>query len=98
MPEIINKVFAVRDAPDGERYYSPVSMLRIYQTNAIYALIKTDRLMRITENEVLADKDSEPFTEQYVFDRLFDAIFANTQKGKSLDMFDRITQKTTSMF
>jgi hypothetical protein len=93
IPEIINKVFAVRDAPDGERYYSPVSMLRIHQTNAIYALIKTDRLMRITENEVLVDKHSEPFTEQYVFDRLFDAIFANTQKGKSLDMFDRITQK-----
>ncbi|MGY5353919.1 zinc-dependent metalloprotease [Wenyingzhuangia sp. IMCC45467] len=92
-PEIINKVFAVRDAPDGERYYSPVSMLRIYQTNVIYALIKTDRLMRITENKVLVKDEKEAFTEQYLFDELFDAIFKKTKKGKSLDMFDRITQK-----
>ncbi|MCL7764022.1 zinc-dependent metalloprotease [Polaribacter sp. Z014] len=93
MPNIINKVFAVRDAPDGERYYSPVSMLRIYQTNVIYALIKTDRLMRITENEVLVKDNQEVFTEEYVFDSLFEAIFKKTEKGKSLDMFDRITQK-----
>jgi hypothetical protein len=93
LPEIINKVFAVRDAPDGERFYSPVSMLRIYQTNAIYALVKTDRLMRITENEVLVKDKNEVFTEEYLFDSLFEAIFAKTKKGKSLDMFDRITQK-----
>ncbi|OAD46025.1 zinc-dependent metalloprotease [Polaribacter atrinae] len=93
MPKIINKVFAVRDAPDGERFYSPVSMLRIHQTNAIYALIKTDRLMRITENEVLSKDSEEVFTEQYLFDKLFEAIFKKTEKSKSLDMFDRITQK-----
>ncbi|AUC84960.1 metalloprotease [Polaribacter sp. ALD11] len=93
MPEIINKVFAVRDAPDGERYYSPVSMLRIHQTNAIYALVKTDRLMRITENKVLVKDGNDTFSEEYLFDRLFDAIFKKTKKGKSLDMFDRITQK-----
>jgi hypothetical protein len=93
MPKTINKVFAVRDAPDGERFYSPVSMLRIYQTNVIYALIKTERLMRITENKVLESDDTDVFTEEYVFDRLFEAIFKKTVKGKSLDMFDRITQK-----
>lgn len=92
-PDIINKVFAVRDAPDGERYYSPVSMLRIHQTNVIYALVKTDRLMRITENEVLVKDGEEAFTETYLFDRLFDAIFEKTEQGTSLDMFDRITQK-----
>ena len=92
-PEIIDKVFAVRDAPDGERYYSPVSMLRIYQTNIIYDLLGTDRLMRVTENEVLADEGEKIFTEQYLFDKLFDAIFEKTKKGKSLDMFERITQK-----
>ncbi|MDO6738521.1 zinc-dependent metalloprotease [Wenyingzhuangia sp. 2_MG-2023] len=92
-PEINNNVFAVRDAPDGERYYSPISMLRIYQTNVIYRLIHTDRLMRITENEILNQKDDEVFTEQYLFDKLFETIFKKTQKGKSLDMFERITQK-----
>ena len=92
-PEITDKVFAVRDAPDGERYYSPVSMLRIYQTNVIYDLVDTDRIMRITENEILEDEDEPIFTEQYLFDQLYNAIFEKTKKGKSLDMFDRITQK-----
>ncbi|MDO6749736.1 zinc-dependent metalloprotease, partial [Gilvimarinus sp. 1_MG-2023] len=85
--EINNNVFAVRDAPDGERYYSPISMLRIYQTNVIYRLIHTDRLMRITENEILNQKNDKVFTEQYLFDKLFETIFKKTQKGKSLDMF-----------
>lgn len=89
----IDKVFAVRDAPDGERFYSPVSMLRMHQTNMIFALVKTDRLMRITENRILAEDKEEVFTEGYLFDALFDAIFEKTKKGKSLDMFDRITQK-----
>lgn len=92
-PQVTSKIFAVRDAPDGERYYSPVSMLRIYQTNAIYALVKTERLMRITENQVLLNDDEQAFTEEYLFDTLFDAIFKKTKKGQSLDMFDRITQK-----
>ncbi|SIQ02358.1 zinc-dependent metalloprotease [Maribacter ulvicola] len=92
-PSIINKIFAVRDAPDGERYYSPVSMQRIYQTNAIYALVKTDRLMRITENRVLVKNNEEAFTEEYLFDQLFNAIFTKTKKGHSLDMFERMTQK-----
>jgi len=92
-PEIINKVYPVRDAPDGERYYSPVSMLRIYQTNVIYALLKTERLMRIVENQMLVSENEPVFTEQYLFDTLFNAVFDKTIKGKSLDMFERMTQK-----
>lgn len=91
-PELTNKVFAVRDAPDGERYYAPVSMFRAYQTNVIYDLVKTDRLMRITENAVLTN-EKNPFTEQDVFNALYNVVFKKTKKGKSLDLFDRITQK-----
>ena len=93
IPEIIHQVYPVRDAPDGERYYSPVSMLRIYQTNIIYALLKTDRLMRIVENQVLISDSKEAFTEEYLFDTLYKAIFEKTIQGKSLDMFERMTQK-----
>lgn len=92
-PKVINKIYPVRDAPDGERYYSPISMLRIYQTNVIYRLLKTNRLMRIVENKVLVPSDKEVFTEEYLFDQLFNAIFAKTKKGMTLDMFDRMTQK-----
>ncbi|WBL22729.1 zinc-dependent metalloprotease [Zunongwangia sp. HRR-M8] len=92
-PDMIDKVFAVRDAPDGERYYSPISMQRIYQTNMIYALLKTDRLMRIAENEILADKGEEIFSEDYLFNQLFEAIFKKTKRNKTLNKFDRITQK-----
>ena len=92
-PELIHQVYPVRDAPDGERYYSPVSMLRIYQTNIIYALLKTERLMRIVENQVLVGDSEEAFTEEYLFDTLYKAIFKKTIKGKSLNVFERMTQK-----
>ncbi|PCH76477.1 MAG: metalloprotease [Flavobacteriaceae bacterium] len=92
-PELIHKVYPVRDAPDGERYYSPVSMQRIYQTNIIYALLKTDRLMRVVENQLLLKKGEKTFTEQYLFDRLFEVIFEKTKHRKSLTMFERMTQK-----
>jgi len=92
-PALIHKVYPVRDAPDGERYYSPVSMQRIYQTNIIYALLKTDRLMRVVENQLLVEKGTNSFTEQYLFDRLFEVIFDKTQHRKSLNMFERMTQK-----
>lgn len=92
-PSLIHKVYPVRDAPDGERYYSPISMLRIYQTNTIYRLLKTERLMRIAESNVLVKNPKEQFTEQYLFKTLFRAIFKKTLQGKNLDMFDRITQK-----
>jgi len=49
--------------------------------------------MRITENEILAKNEKEVFTEEYLFDRLFEAIFKNTKKNKHLNRFDRITQK-----
>lgn len=92
-PKIIHKIYPVRDAPDGERFYSPVSMLRIYQTNVIYSLLKTDRLMRIVENKVLTSGTDEIFTEEYLFDQLFEAIFKKTIEKKSLNMFERMTQK-----
>lgn len=92
-PNVIHKVFPVRDAPDGERFYSPISMHRAYQTNMIYRLVETDRLMRITENKVLASNTEEIFTEEYLFDQLYKAIFKKTIKNEPLDMLDRMTQK-----
>lgn len=92
-PDLIHKVYPVRDAPDGERFYSPVSMHRAYQTNMIYRLVETDRLMRITENKVLTPDDKKVFTEEYLFNELFKAVFKKTIKNEILDMFDRMTQK-----
>nr|BFF36656.1 zinc-dependent metalloprotease [Tenacibaculum mesophilum] len=92
-PDLIHKVYPVRDAPDGERFYSPISMHRAYQTNMIYRLIETDRLMRIIENKVLASDKNDVFTEEYLFNELFEAIFKKTINNKPIDMFDRMTQK-----
>ncbi|WBX70765.1 zinc-dependent metalloprotease [Tenacibaculum retecalamus] len=92
-PDLIHKVYPVRDAPDGERFYSPVSMHRAYQTNMIYRLIETDRLMRIAENKVLTPDNKKVFTEEYLFNKLFKAVFKKTIKNEILDMFDRMTQK-----
>ncbi|WP_064965554.1 zinc-dependent metalloprotease [Tenacibaculum ovolyticum] len=93
VPELIHKVYPVRDAPDGERFYSSISMFRVYQTNMMYHLLKTDRLMRVTENIALTLDKSTSFSEEYLFDRLFETIFKKTVNNESLDMLDRITQK-----
>ena len=92
-PEVIRKVYPVRDAPDGARYYSPVSMFRIYQTNVIYRLLATKRLLRIAENKVLLKKGEVPFSEEEIFNALFEVIFKKTIENESLTMFDRISQK-----
>ncbi|PIB36005.1 metalloprotease [Reichenbachiella sp. 5M10] len=92
-PDLIHKVYAVRDAPDGERYYSPVSLMRTYQTNVMYAMVKTDRLARIIDNQVLVKGGEEVFTAHDIYDPLFEAVFQKTEKGKDLDMYDRMTQK-----
>ncbi len=92
-PDLINHVYPVRDAPDGPRYYSPISMLRIYQTNIIFALLKTERLMRIIDNEVLIKEGERAFTQQYLFQKLHESIFKKTLNRESLTMLDRVTQK-----
>lgn len=92
-PDLIHKVYAVRDAPDGERYYSPISLMRSYQTNVMYMMIKTDRLARVIDNQVLVKDGEEVFTAHDIYDPLFETVFHKTQKGKDLDMYDRMTQK-----
>ncbi len=92
MPKDISKIFAVRDAPDGEHYYSPISMIRVYQSATFYKLLDTDRLLRIAESNVL-NKKSETFTQVELFDELYNTIFAKTIEKESLDIYDRITQK-----
>ncbi len=92
IPKFIDKVFAVKDAPNGERYYSPVYMVRSYQANILHNLLENDRLMRITENEVLVNSD-DIFTQDYLFTRLFDTIFEKTLEGEDLDLFERLLQK-----
>lgn len=92
-PDIIRKVYAVIDAPDGERYYSSISLIRIYQIYAMYSLLKTDRLVRLIENEALVADKSEVFTAHNLYDALYDAIFKKTIDGEELSIYDRITQK-----
>ncbi|SHK28456.1 protein of unknown function [Reichenbachiella agariperforans] len=92
-PDLIHKAYVVRDAPDGERYYSPVSLMRVYQTNALFGLIKTDRLMRIIDNEVLVSDSEDVFTAHDIYDTLFEVIFEELAATKNLSMYDRMTQK-----
>lgn len=93
VPKDINKIFAVRDAPDGQRYYSPISMIRVYQSGIFYKLLATDRLLRIEESNVLLNDRKDTFTQDYLFNELYNTVFAKTIEKESLDVYDRITQK-----
>ncbi len=93
LPKDISKIFAVRDAPDGERYYSPISMIRVYQSGIFYKLLETDRLLRIAENNILVKDKSNAFTQDDLFDTLYEAVFFKTIEKEDLDIYDRITQK-----
>ncbi|MDO5981383.1 zinc-dependent metalloprotease [Flavivirga spongiicola] len=90
-PELFHTVYAVRDAPDGPRYYSSLSMLRSSQLRVMHNLLKTDRLMRLAENELL--EKPQGFTSENIFNTLYESIFDRTINGKSLSVYDRMTQK-----
>ncbi|WP_109830980.1 zinc-dependent metalloprotease [Reichenbachiella versicolor] len=91
-PELINKVYAVRDAPDGKRYYSPVSLMRAYQEEVMYSLLKTNRMMRLVDNQVLYKEGQKVFTAHDIYDALFEAVFKNPSQH-SLSIYERMTQK-----
>ena len=91
-PELIGKTYFVKDAPDGKRYYSPYSVMRSKQSYVLYNLLKTDRLLRMIENEMIIENDLV-FTAQNLLDILSSYVFNKTKKGKTLDIYDRMTQK-----
>lgn len=93
--EITDKTYGLKASPVGPYEYSPYSLARELQYTAIYYILNDERLLRLLENQVKQEQNQKEqnFTIDDLFSMLNDAIFAKTNKGKSLDVLERMAQK-----
>ncbi|MGY0038478.1 zinc-dependent metalloprotease [Pedobacter sp. NJ-S-72] len=90
--ELLKKTFPVKDTPVGPMEYAPLNLRREYQYGLLYSLLNESRLLRMLEMEVMFGKD-KVFTVSELFNDIRPAIFAQTLKGKSLSITDRMLQQ-----
>ncbi|GIZ16339.1 zinc-dependent metalloprotease [Capnocytophaga catalasegens] len=90
--EILQKTYAIKDTPIGAFETSPYTLAREYQYSILYELLDDERILRLLEMEIKPQKETI-FTTKDLFSMLRNHIFANTKKGKSLTILERMTQK-----
>lgn len=90
--ELLKKTFPVKDTPIGPMEYAPLNLRREYQYGLLYSLLGEDRLLRMLEMEVQFGKENV-FTVGELFKDIRPAIFAQTLKGKTLSITDRMLQQ-----
>ncbi|WDF66688.1 zinc-dependent metalloprotease [Flavobacterium sp. KACC 22763] len=93
--DILEKTNPLKDSPFGPYEYTPYTMARGLQYDAMYSLFRDDRLLRMTENELYQlNKTKEPvFTVNDLFKKIHQNVFAGTIANKSLSILERMTQK-----
>ncbi|MEC4114373.1 zinc-dependent metalloprotease [Myroides pelagicus] len=93
--EVLDKTYGLKDSPVGPFEYSPYSLARELQYTTLYYTLMDERLLRLLENEVLQVETGKEknFTISDLFEMLNSEIFALTNKGKSLSILERMTQK-----
>lgn len=90
--QILEKTYAIKDTPVGAFETSPYTLAREYQYAVLYDLFDDERLLRLLETEIHShSKDN--FTAEDLFAMVRNHIFRKTQKGKSLSILERMTQK-----
>ena len=89
---IWHKIFPIRISPSGPVEYSPYSTARELQYAVFYDLLKDDRLLRMYEAEALTDGKSV-YTPEELFDDIHQMIFETGKSGRSLTLYERMTQK-----
>lgn len=90
--EIWKKSYPVRTSPAGEIEYSPYNTARELQYAAFYDLLKDVRLMRMYEAETMLGKENV-YTPEEMFADLHRVVFKGSLQGRSLSLFERMTQK-----
>ena len=93
--EVLNKTYALKDSPVGPYEYTPYTLARELQYTVIYELFLDDRLLRLTENELIQSelKGTKTFTATDLFTQTHSKIFKKTTQGASLSILERMTQK-----
>lgn len=93
--KVLDKTYALKDSPVGPYEYTPYTLARELQYTVIYELLMDERLLRLTESELIQSelKKEKTYTVNDLFTQTYNAIFAKTSKGLSLSILERMTQK-----
>lgn len=93
--DILTKTYALKDSPVGPYEYTPYTLARELQYTVIYELLMDERLLRLTESELIQSElnKGKTYTVNDLFTQTYNAIFAKTSKGLSLSILERMTQK-----
>lgn len=88
---IYDYVYPLKDSPAGYREYNPFAVFKNMQAYVFWDMLHNDRLARMITNEAL--NGNKAYTANNLMDDLHKGVFANTLRGRSLDVYERATQK-----
>lgn len=84
-------VYPIKESPVGYREYSPFATYKNMQSYVFWDLLADERLERMVNNEV--QNGNKAYTASELMNDLYQAIFAKTIKGTSLNIVEMATQK-----
>ncbi len=90
--DLMTKTFPLKDSPMGPFEYAPYNLKREFQYSLLYNLVKDERLLRMTEMELLFGREAAWSVEEFLTDIRKD-IFAKSLKGQQLDAETRMLQQ-----
>lgn len=90
--ELLMKSFALRDSPLGPFEYAPYGLKREFQYSLLFKMLQDERLLRMTESELLFGKSETLGLEEYL-GALRKEVFQKTIAGKTLNVDDRMLQQ-----
>jgi hypothetical protein len=90
--EVIEDVYPTQSSPMGPYEHSPFGVFKHYQSFIVWEILQQERLARMLEDEVR--NGDAAYTVLELLDDLHNGVFADTKRGKSLDLYQRALQKT----
>ena len=90
--ELMTKTFPLKDSPVGSFEYAPYTLKREFQYSLLYNLLQDQRLLRMTEMELLFGRAQAWSVEEFL-KTLRQEIFAKTLKKQNLDIDARMLQQ-----
>jgi len=90
--DLMTKTFPLKDSPMGPFEYAPYNLKREFQYSLLYSLVKDERLLRMTEMELLFGRKDAWSVEEFLTDIRKD-IFDKSLKGQQLDAEIRMLQQ-----
>ncbi len=90
--DLMTKTFALKDSPMGPFEYAPYTLKREFQYSLLYNLLQDQRLLRMTEMELLFGRDAAWSLEEFL-KSLRQDIFAKTLAKQNLDIDSRMLQQ-----